>query len=348
MKHHFSLVIFFLLLVYRTASAQFLVEVLRNTDCANCKTPDAQYESLVAQHPEYKVQIVYIHNNFPSPVDPFFLASKGDVNVRVGSSFYQVAVDPTAFISGNNASTSFSTWKSLTEQTATTNHYSATLGITTSIDGSGKLHVDLHADGTTGGKSVKPYAMLVESGVKYNNTQSYGNPADGNWNNIFRAMIPAPNGGDAITLSGPQDFHYVYDPTGKPWNLQNSKIVAFLQEVTAQSDNISRNIDAFSTAPITTAGVAERKSQTSSLDAPIPNPSQSFAKIPFHIAAPANVKIVICDDLGREISTIMDGFVSETESSAVFYPNNISRGLYYARMYADGNFIGMQKIVFAP
>ena len=348
MKLYFSIAIIFSLLVCRVASAQFLVEVLRNTDCANCKVPDAQYEALLAQHPEYQVQIVYIHNNFPSPADPFYLISKADVNARVGSAFYQVAVDPNAFINGSSGASSFSTWKNLTEQTASTLHYSASLSITAFIDGSNKLHVDLHADGTTSGKQVKPYVMLVESGLKYNNTQSYGNPTDGNWNNIFRAMIPGSTGGDAVTLSGPQDFHYVYDPTTKPWILQNCKIVAFLQEVTAQSDNISRNIDALAIAPITSSGVAEKKSQATSLSAPIPNPSQSFAKIPFHLAAPANVKIVICDDLGREVSTIINGFVSETESSAVFYPNNISKGMYYARMYADGNFIGMQKIVFAP
>jgi len=274
-----------------------------------------------------------------------------DVDAREASNFYFVKSDPVAFINGFNAGPSFSTWKSLTEQTATTINYPATLSISSYISTNGgrdTLHVDLHADGTSGGKQVKPYAMLVESGIKYNNTQAYGNPANGNWDNIFRAMIPAPTGGDAITLSGPQDFHYVYDPTGKPWNLQNCKIVAFLQEVTAQSDNISRNLDAFATAAITTSGVAEKKSQTTSLDAPIPNPSQSFAKIPFHLAVPANVKIVICDDLGREVSTILNGFISEQQSSAMFIPDHISRGIYYTRMYVDGAFIGMQKIVFAP
>ena len=59
------------------------------------------------------------------------------------------------------------------------------------------------------------------------------------------------------------------------------------------------------------------------------------------------VKLIIYDALGREVETIFNGF-AEGSSYATFTPKNLSRGIYYARMYAGGSFVGMQKIVFAP
>jgi hypothetical protein len=144
------------------------------------------------------------------------------------------------------------------------------------------------------------------------------------------------------------DFHFTYSGAGKPWStFSNCKVVAFLQEVNPESDNVSHKIDAFATALISTNSVAESKSHLSAIGVPIPNPSASTAQILFHVAAPANVKVVICDDLGREVATAYNGYVAQ-QGYAMFSPSGLPHGLYYARMYADGEFIGMQKIVFAP
>ncbi len=350
MKRFIIIGVFFSCLAAGSTPAQIVSQVCRNMLCANCKTPDEQYEAFINQFTQAKVEIVYVHTSFPDPNDPFYLASKKDVDFLTGGSFYAVQADPDMFINGFESGASFSQWKANT-QAAAKNNLPGTLTISASIK-NGKVQVDLHVDGASGGKQVKPYAMLVESGISYTNNDAngYGNPPNNIWDNVFRAMIPGSQGGDPFVLNGPQDISLApYDPTGKPWNLANCKIVAYLQETTAQSDSRSHQIDALGTAPIEVLSISPANSTLeASLGAPIPNPSQSFAKIPFHLATPANVKIVVCDDLGREISTIINGFVSETQSSAVFYPNNISRGIYYARMYADGSFIGMQKIVFAP
>ncbi|HXC06072.1 MAG TPA: hypothetical protein VNZ86_15045, partial [Bacteroidia bacterium] len=228
-------------------------------------------------------------------------------------------------------------------------NYPGTLTATAAIDASGKVHVDLHATGSSAGVEVKAYAMLVESGINYNNTEGYGNPDGDIWNNVFRAMIPGSTGGTAFTLNGPNDFHYIYDPTGKPWNLQNCKIYAFIQEVPASADHVSHPIDAFAVATIAPLnGVSNSEmSRSSSLGTPVPNPSTTTAQIPFQLAAPSNVRIVICDDLGREVQTIFNRF-AEGSSFASFTPSGLARGIYYARMYADGAFVGSQKIVFAP
>ncbi|MDP4219151.1 MAG: hypothetical protein Q8916_12665 [Bacteroidota bacterium] len=350
MKRLFVVVALLSCLTANFASAQVLTQVFRNMLCANCRTPDDQYAAFVNQFSEAKVEIVYVHTSFPDPGDPFYLASKTDVNFLAGGSFYNVQADPDAFINGYESGTSFAPWRTAT-QSAASGKLPATLTVSGFYFQDGKIHVNIHVEGSTGGKKVKPYAMLVESGINYNNTDKdgYGNPPNNIWDNVFRAMIPSAQGGSEFVLSGPLDISLpAYDPTGKPWNLANCKIVAYLQETDVQSDNRSYQIDALG---VSTDKMAVNTGETSggtSITAPIPNPSQNFARIPYHLSSPANVRIVICDDLGREVSTLVNGFISEKESSATFIPGQLARGIYYARMFADGAFIGMQKIVFAP
>jgi hypothetical protein len=346
MRRYFLLFVLLSIVLFRSASAQILAEDFRNTGCVNCIEPDQQYENFISTHPNLKIFLVYIHNNVPSPNDPFYALSKADVNAR--QNLYNPIGDPEVYIGGydgGNSSTHVTNWENLSEQPP---QYSGTLTASASIGAGDTLQIDLHASGSSAGVQVKPYIILVESGIKFANTDAYGNPTDSIWNNIFRATIPASQGGAAFTLSGPQDFHFTYAASGKPWNLDNCKLYAFLQEVPASSGN-SHPIDAFTIASITKADVKNSNGGIiTSIEAPVPNPSQSFAKIPFRLSSPANVKITICDDLGREVATVLNQYVSETQSSAIFAPNKISRGVYYARMYAEGVFIGTQKIIFTP
>jgi hypothetical protein len=327
-----------------SASAQILVEAFRSMTCGNCAGPDSSYEKFLGQHPQYKAEVVYIHNAIPVDLDLFYHQSKADVDSR-SSTLYGIISNPNMFINGFSEGSSFSTWTGQT--TAAASYvYHGTITASANVDGAGQLQVDLHINGS-GGKQVRPCVMLVESGIKHNNTYEYGNLPDTIWNNIFRAMIPTTQGGDPFSLNGTTDLHFTYDPTGKPWVLSNCKLVVFLQDVAA-STGVNHPIEALTTASITTAGVSGSNNiSVSSIGTPIPNPSTTSAQIPFHLAAPANVKIVVCDDLGREVETIFNRF-AEGSSFATFMPNNLSRGIYYARMFADGTFVGMQKIVFAP
>ena len=43
----------FLTVTTTSANAQVLAEVFRNTDCANCRTPDDGFEQFIAQNPNY-------------------------------------------------------------------------------------------------------------------------------------------------------------------------------------------------------------------------------------------------------------------------------------------------------
>lgn len=350
MGRYLLTVIIFSFFALRAAPAQILVEAFRSIGCVNCVDPDKKYEDFMNANPKYKINIVYVHNNIATSDDPFYAASKQDIDARQGASFYFVSSDPVVFISGFNGGAGGnyeSNWEKLSADPASA-QYSGTLTATASVESDGRLLVKLHAIGSGGDAQVRPYAMLVESGISYHNLEGYGNPPGNIWNNVFRAMIPGSQGGPVTSFTGQADFSWYYVPASKPWNLDNCKIYAFMQEVAAQSDG-SHAIDAFTVTSVTKSAVrGENSPSVTMLLAPVPNPLQGFTRIPFSLSSAANVKIVICDDLGREVSTIINEFVSDLQSSAMFIPDHLPRGIYYARMYSDGAFIGMQKIVFAP
>jgi len=106
------------LLSWKSAHAQFLVEIFRNINCGNCRTPDDSYAAFLASHPEYQAQVVNIHNSITDPQDPFYNATGSDAEYR-STTFYNILSDPDAFISGiSGGGNTLSQW----EQLATSAH----------------------------------------------------------------------------------------------------------------------------------------------------------------------------------------------------------------------------------
>lgn len=227
------LVVLSLFVLSGVSNAQVIAENFRNTDCANCKVPDDQYEAFIAANPSFKVILVNYHNSFPSPQDPFYLASKNDMNPR-SNNFYGVISDPFMFVGGFSAGSKVSDWKTLTQEAAAiTNPF--TVNVTKSIAGN-IITIDASITGSSS-QQVRPYALILESDILYNNELGYGNPPSGKWNDIVRAIAPTANGGDPVTISGSHNFQFTYDITGKGWNPDNIHIVFFLQQVTKVNPN---------------------------------------------------------------------------------------------------------------
>lgn len=334
------LILIVLLSASASVRAQILAEVYRNIDCANCRQPDDGLEQFVAQNPNLKITTVYLHTDFPSPVDPFFLASQTDVSHRFYD-VYQQSSTPLAAIDGFVAGTSLSSWKQVIG-------VAPSLPVTVSAqaaDTNGIITVHMHIEGGSGAQ-VRPYVMLLESKIIYDNQKSYGKLDS--WDNIFRAMIPGKDGGDAFTLGGSHDFTYTFDVTGKGYIESNLSIVAFVQEVAAQPspNNTSYLIDGFGVSTVTINSAVTPQTETSvSLGAPMPNPSATAVSVPFTLPTAATVKIVVSDELGREVATIANGTYSEGSSTAVFNPQVRRPGVYVVTMSADGVLVGTKKIV---
>ena len=326
--------------------AQIIAEAFRNIDCANCRTPDDGYENFIrSQHPEYNVTIVYIHNDFPSPVDPFYTLAKSDVDVR--TNMYNILSDPTMFINGKYGQGSLTPWKNLTTSEASQPAPTATLGISSSSNGDGTYNVKIDVVGSIAGTTVKLYAMVVESEIKYYNEASYGNFPDSSWNNVFRKMLPDADGSDAFSVNGNMSFTYTLDPKPQNLNPANLKIVAFLQD-TKSSGNNSYPIKASAVAPLATAGVQNTALSSAFVGQPSVNPFSANTSIPVHLQTPSHVTAVVYNSLGAAVSTIVDKTITESDATLTFFPGSLAAGMYRVAVSIDGKLVASRAIVYQP
>ena len=75
-----------------------------------------------------------------------------------------------------------------------------------------------------------------------------------------------------------------------------------------------------------------------------PNPFNPTTTISFSIPAETFVIIKIYDNLGNEISTLINDVKKPGKYHTIFDAAGLSSGIYYCKMMAD-NFIGTQKLI---
>lgn len=335
------LVVLSLFVLSGVSYAQVIAENFRNTNCSNCKVPDDQYEEFLAANPSYKVILVYYHNEITNPIDVFYLASKADVDERGGDNFYDVNTDPHMCIGGYSAGNKVSDWKTLTtEAAAITNPF--TIDVTKTLSGN-LLTIDADVTGSSN-QQVRPYALVLESGMIYNNTFGYGNPPSGTWDNVVRAIVPTANGGDPVKISGSQHFQFNYDLTGKGWNPANIHIVFFLQQVAIVTPGINY--------PILGVGKTEyiksvRKSKEYSgfsLTYGGLNPFTRKNYVKLSADKPAQVKVLISNVLGNTVATAFEGYVPGGEQVVDLDMLSLNEGVYFARLFVGNEQVDVVKI----
>jgi hypothetical protein len=79
---------------------------------------------------------------------------------------------------------------------------------------------------------------------------------------------------------------------------------------------------------------------TYKLNPAYPNPFNPSTVIPFQMAAASDVSIRVYDVLGRNVATLVDGFMSAGNHSVQFDASGLSSGVYLIRL----NTTGVQQI----
>lgn len=330
-----------LILAATTSYAQsdyILVENFRNVNCANCKEPDEEFDQWLRDNPQYKVALVYYHNEITDVTDPFYKASKGDVDFRDGENFYNVTSNPVVFVRGFFADNDADNWKVFT-QNAGSLGYPVQLQVSDfTSTGSNTYSFKVNVSNPEG-RNVRVYAALVENGIAYNNPKLYGNPGTTTWENIFRKMLPDRDGTDPI--SGSNEFTFSFDATEKPWNVENMHIVAWAQDVATQSGSTSRTVHGTTVYEINLGSVAESSSSVT-LHATA-NPFVGSTQIVVEPAAPGQLLLEITDVSGAVVTTIANELISERRSFEFIAPQ--AKGMYFVRALIDGVQQGTLKVV---
>ncbi|MBC8490820.1 MAG: M28 family peptidase, partial [Bacteroidetes bacterium] len=76
-----------------------------------------------------------------------------------------------------------------------------------------------------------------------------------------------------------------------------------------------------------------------------PNPFNPTTKINYSLGKSSDVKIIVYDALGKEVSTMVNGNQTAGNYVAVFSSDYLSTGMYYYSMYIDGELFGTKKMV---
>ena len=74
-----------------------------------------------------------------------------------------------------------------------------------------------------------------------------------------------------------------------------------------------------------------------------PNLATDFTTIRFELEKSCNVRIVMCDILGKEISEVYNGFAEEGLFTKTINANNLISGTYFLKISIDKNYI-MKKV----
>jgi hypothetical protein len=204
----------------------------------------------------------------------------------------------------------------------------------------------LTVNGNTG-SSVTLDVALIESGLFYVNQGAYGRPAGDIWNNVFRKMLPGPNGTPAFTLSGTRQFRMAFDTVGTGWHLNNMQAVAFVQNVPAtQGTGAEADVQALAVLNFGTAGVVTHMiHQDFSFGVASPNPFIGSTNLSLFLGRSGDVVVDIMDLLGRKVATPINQYMGAGQSTFRIVGENLGPGIYQARLYFDGVFTATTKIM---
>lgn len=91
--------------------------------------------------------------------------------------------------------------------------------------------------------------------------------------------------------------------------------------------------------------ISEEVPSAYKLEQNFPNPFNPRTKIGFHISKSAKVTIKVFDITGKEISLIVNEYLNAGKYEIIYNAGNISTGIYYYSLIADGLTIDTKKLV---
>lgn len=215
------------------ASKKVLLEDFANVSCAPCVISNRIIESLVKEtYGTEKLIFVKFPTNFPSAVDPFYLAAKNECDFRM--SFYNIFFAPTVIIDGltRPVPTDSNSIKQAIEGRLIT-PAPFNLNISKQIQGGG-LVIDLSITAkdtiSFNYSDLVLHFALVESEIEF--ATPPGSNGETIFHNVLRLQLPGTQGYDLneIKFSGTTGLSVNYEETiDELWDVTKLHPVVFIQ-----------------------------------------------------------------------------------------------------------------------
>jgi hypothetical protein len=208
-----------------------LLEDFANVSCTPCVTSNKIIQSILESYGSDKVVSVKFPTNFPSPVDPFYLAGKSFCDYRM--SYYNILFAPTIILDGlvkPTATDSNSIKQALNTRLALPTNF--IVSVSKTIDNGGLLlniNIKVKNKSSLNLDELFFRCAVVESEVEFD--QAPGSNGETKFYDVLRILFPSNEGISLTSLGSAQTFEYenVIDTV---WNINKLEAVVFIQNST--------------------------------------------------------------------------------------------------------------------
>lgn len=228
-------VLVFQILLQPAVNKIVLIEDFANVSCTPCVTSNLILEAVKKNYTDYQIAVIKYPTNFPSPIDPFFLANTAASNSKI--SFYNVFSAPSTRIDGLMkpiSSDSVAIKDSINKRLNVAPKFllelnDTTIGATLSFT----VKVTMHDSAGIDFSKLVLNSILTETYIEYSSPP--GSNGETKFYNIMREIIPSPSGTSLSTLAMnvPSSFNFTTN-INAAWKTQYLKLIVFVQNTSTK------------------------------------------------------------------------------------------------------------------
>ena len=210
-----------------------LIEDFANVSCVPCVTSNKILESLTnVRYGHSKLVAIKYPTNFPSPIDPFYLANKEDCDTRIG--YYNIISAPTNIVDGiikPTPSDSLSVIAAVDQRL--TKDLRFRMDVSSSVVGSEYLITVtikvINATGVDFSNSVLQ-TVVTETDIEF--ATPPGSNGETKFYDVMRKMLPSNAGESLAGMSQTEEVVFQRQTNINPgWLVNNLHAIAFIQNI---------------------------------------------------------------------------------------------------------------------
>ncbi|HEX9253344.1 MAG TPA: Omp28-related outer membrane protein [Ignavibacteriaceae bacterium] len=205
-----------------------LLEDFANVSCTPCVTSNKIIQSVINSYGSSKIVSVKFPTNFPSPVDPFYLAAKEFCDFRM--TYYNILFAPTIILDGITLPTptdSNAIKQSINNRLTIPSNFNVTVAKTV-VNGGLLLNVDIKLKNKNSLDLDDLFlrCAIVESEVEYE--QPPGSNGETKFYDVLRVLLPS-NEGISLSSVGSALTYQFENTIDTVWNIDKLEAVMFIQ-----------------------------------------------------------------------------------------------------------------------
>lgn len=215
-----------------------MLEDFANVSCIPCVASNKVIEAVANSYGPSKLAVVKFPTNFPSPVDPFYLANKEVCDYKMSPGFYNIIVAPTTIVDGTSRLYSLSDSTALKnivdQQLALTPRFSLSV-VDSMSGGSYFISVTIGIADTNGinTSDLVLFSAVTETDIEFSSPP--GSNGETKFFDVLRFLIPDEFGESLSSLISAGEKTILYeDAFGSEWNPEKISTVCYIQNLTTK------------------------------------------------------------------------------------------------------------------